>query len=35
MIFGGTIMLDGREIAFSVDEHNELNQTTQGIPTGG
>lgn len=35
MIFNGTIMLDGREIGFSVDEQNELNQTLEGIPPGG
>lgn len=35
MIFNGTIMLDGREIGFSVDEQDELRQAQQGIPAGG
>jgi len=35
MVFNGTIMIDGREIGFSVDEQNELNQSLQGIPAGG
>jgi hypothetical protein len=35
MLFNGTIMLDGRDIGYSVDEHNEQEQALRGNPAGG